>query len=116
MKENRRILTSFLFSSTLAMLPAVSFSQVIYKQTFDDEKAFNTMLNMDEDGDGNRWFFEEGAACNAYTLNEAPISDWLITPEMELEAGWVYELTYKIRGANHPELYEFLQISFGKGG
>ena len=43
MKENRRILTSFLFSSTLAMLPAVSFSQVIYKQTFDDEKAFNTM-------------------------------------------------------------------------
>lgn len=41
MKENRRILTSFLFSSTLAMLPAVSFSQVIYKQTFDDEKAFN---------------------------------------------------------------------------
>lgn len=115
MKENRRILTSFLFSSTLAMLPAVSFSQVIYKQTFDDEKAFNTMLNMDEDGDGNRWFFEEGAACNTYTLNEAPISDWLITPEMELEAGWVYELTYKIRGANHPELYEFLQISFGKG-
>ena len=115
MKEKRRLLTTFLFSTTIALLPTEGFSQVIYQQTFDDESAFNTMLNMDEDGDGKKWFLDEGAACNEYTTNDAPISDWLITPELELEAGWVYELTYKIKGANHTELYEFLQISYGKG-
>lgn len=104
-----------MLSTALASIPTDGFSQVIYKQSFDDTNAFNTMTNIDEDGDGKRWFFEEGAACNEYTTNEAPISDWLITPEIELEAGWVYELTYKVKGTNYPTLYEFLQLSYGQG-
>ena len=115
MKEKRKLLTTLLLSTALASIPTDGFSQVIYKQSFDDTNAFNTMTNIDEDGDGKRWFFEEGAACNKYTTNEAPINDWLITPEIELEAGWVYELTYKVKGTNYPTLYEFLQLSYGQG-
>lgn len=74
-----------------------------FDETFDDASSINVFTRIDANGDGTgdswntpEWLYDEQYACAFYYgKRDQPADDWLITPSLNLEEGYVYQLTFK---------------------
>lgn len=86
------------YLSLWALLLALPYSAaaqetVLLNQSFDEEEAFATCLVTDSNGDGLTWeydFFKHAATSERFF----DADDWLFTPEVRLEAGKQYVLSF----------------------
>lgn len=86
------------YLSLWALLLALPYSAaaqetVLLNQSFDEEEAFATCLVTDSNGDGLTWeynFFKHAATSERFF----DADDWLFTPELRLEAGKQYILSF----------------------
>lgn len=74
-----------------------------FEETFDTSSSINVFTRIDANGDGNgsdwdtpEWLYDEQYACAFYYgKRDQPADDWLITPSLKFEEGYVYKLTFK---------------------
>lgn len=81
-------------------------TDTIYKQTFDPRGSINTMTVENMDGGKGTWneevnggnYYANNVINNNVDINSnvgIDANDWLITPEVELEANRLYTVAYK---------------------
>ncbi len=101
-------------TSPLAMQAQVEVPDTVYKQLFTEKVADcmkNTMTVIDADGSSKTWGNDtesgNGYAVNIMAGTIVDADDWLITPDIALEAGRLYILSYKAYspGAGYPDDY-----------
>lgn len=113
----KKKLSLFLLSALSALNMSASVD-VPYSETFDTEDAFNTFLVVNTNGDFYKWKFDKSkkAAYMPYTQKDPGHDDWLVTPEINLEAGVQYILKfYTSTGYGVDIINERLSVSFGQG-
>jgi hypothetical protein len=74
-----------------------------YEETFDTASSLDVFTLIDANGDGNgsgwdspEWLYDEQYGCAFYYgKRDITADDWLITPSLNLEEGYVYKLTFK---------------------
>lgn len=74
-----------------------------FEETFDDASSINLFTRIDANGDGTgdtwdtpEWLYDEQYGCAFYYgKRDHNADDWLITPSLNLEEGYVYQLTFK---------------------
>lgn len=98
---------------------SVSFGNVLeppYYQGFDNASALSTLTVLDENNDGTTWQFLENDGSNqsAVSISYAEVDhdDWLVLPALNLKAGVLYNLSYRVAtmGASYPEE---LEVKYG---
>ena len=98
---------------------SVSFGNVLeppYYQGFDNASALSTLTVIDENNDGTTWQFLENDGSNqsAVTISYAEVDhdDWLVLPALNLKAGVLYNLSYRVAtmGSSFPEE---LEVKYG---
>lgn len=98
---------------------SVSFGNVLeppYYQGFDNASALSTLTVLDENNDGTTWQFLENDGSNqsAVSISYADVDhdDWLVLPALNLKAGVLYNLSYRVAtmGASYPEE---LEVKYG---
>lgn len=98
---------------------SVSFGNVLeppYYQGFDNASALSTLTVLDENNDGTTWQFLENDGSNqsAVSISYADVDhdDWLVLPALNLKAGVLYNLSYRVAtmGASFPEE---LEVKYG---
>lgn len=98
---------------------SVSFGNVLeppYYQGFDNASALSTLTVLDENNDGTTWQFLENDGSNqsAVSISYAEVDhdDWLVLPALNLKAGVLYNLSYRVAtmGASFPEE---LEVKYG---
>lgn len=85
-----------------------------YNETFDTQDDFNFYSVLDMNGDGETWHWEDGTAATSYPkVNNGGSDDWLISPEIHLEADHVYVFSMKVHGDGDtwPEQFQVLMGS-----
>ena len=88
---------------------------VVYENTVNTEDAFKALTIVNSNGDDNTWRYyshEHSAIC--YGISSHSNDDWLVTPEFNVEAGKVYEVTFTARAGGASQS-ENLGIGFGQG-
>lgn len=104
MKRLYLIITSVatLLTAAQGLRAQSATGDVVYKQSFDTDDDMATMTVIDADGDGSSWIREPNGYNQGYAMNHRSVkndvNDWLITPEISLDGGRVYILTYGARG------------------
>lgn len=88
---------------------------VPYTQSFDTEASFNDFITIDSNDDKVKWFYNKNMGLIEY-LNDwyGDADDWILTPEISLASGKLYELSFDWRGYD-PYYTELIGISIGKG-
>ncbi len=89
--------------------------KIVYSETFDSLEAFRTFTVIDANNDKTTWRYNKDkrhAEC-LYSSKEQT-DDWLITPEIDLEAGKVYQVSFKAWGSG-TYYTEKLSVSYGSG-
>lgn len=74
-----------------------------YSETFDTQASMNayTLIDANHDGNGSgwdspEWLYDEQYRCAFYYgKRDITADDWLITPALAFEEGYVYRLTFK---------------------
>lgn len=74
-----------------------------YSETFDTRSSMNAFTIIDANHDGNgsdwdtpEWIYDEQYGCAFYYgKRDITADDWLITPALSFEEGYVYKLTFK---------------------
>lgn len=98
---------------------SVSFGNVLeppYYQGFDNASALSTLTVLDENNDGTTWQFleDDGSNQSAVSISYAEVDhdDWLVLPALNLKAGVLYNLSYRVAtmGASFPEE---LEVKYG---
>lgn len=98
---------------------SVSFGNVLeppYYQGFDNASALSTLTVLDENNDGTTWQFLENDGSNqsAVSISYAEVDhdDWLVLPALNLKAGVLYNLSYRVAtmGTSYPEE---LEVKYG---
>lgn len=98
---------------------SVSFGNVLeppYYQGFDNASALSTLTVLDENNDGTTWQFleDDGSNQSAVSISYADVDhdDWLVLPALNLKAGVLYNLSYRVAtmGASFPEE---LEVKYG---
>lgn len=98
---------------------SVSFGNVLeppYYQGFDNASALSTLTVLDENNDGTTWQFleDDGSNQSAVSISYAEVDhdDWLVLPALNLKAGVLYNLSYRVAtmGASYPEE---LEVKYG---
>ena len=98
-------------TSPLAMKAQVAVPDTVYRQDFNyrAEDGMMSMTVVDADGSGHSWedtnISGNGLAVNIMSGTNIDADDWLITPDIALEGGRLYILSYKAytTGAKYPE-------------
>lgn len=88
---------------------------VPYAQNFDTEASFNDFITIDCNEDNVKWFYNKDMRLIEY-LNgwKGGADDYILTPEIYLMSGKLYELSFDWRG--YDTYYtELIDISVGKG-
>lgn len=109
MKKQSLILATFLALGSVAVNGQETLTPP-YTQDFYSTSDFNTMTVIDANNDGYKWSFSEWSFPGNYS-NAARLSpnsangadDWMITPALELKAGYNYRFSFKAAGANNSE-------------
>lgn len=105
--------------SEAAKSNSVSFGNVLeppYYQGFDNASALSTLTVLDENNDGTTWQFleDDGSNQSAVSISYADVDhdDWLVLPALNLKAGVLYNLSYRVAtmGASFPEE---LEVKYG---
>lgn len=90
----------------------------VYEEHFDTQEAFNTFEVKDANDDGTTWQWNRNnkVASIMTTSGTKGNDDWLLTPEIQLEAGRVYQLSFRAWGSGDSEYYtERLAVGYGIG-
>ncbi len=109
MKKQSLIIAAFLTLGSVAVNGQETLTPP-YTQDFYYSSDFNTMTIIDANNDGYKWSFSEWSFPGNYS-NAARLSpnsangadDWMITPALELKAGYNYRFSFKAAGANNSE-------------
>ena len=108
-------------------LPFTAWAQLaqpdtVYSQPFDDASSFMTMTCVDADGNGVNWEFDQAGYKKGYARvlhnYDFDSDNWLITPNIELEANHMYILNYKAYGNGYfsdEMLSQYMNVAFGQG-
>lgn len=71
---------------------------VPYYENFDNAEDFNLFTVVDNNNDGASWGYSSNYSCAYCTFNSAQSNDdWLITPELHLNAGRQYKFSFVAR-------------------
>ena len=98
---------------------SISFGDVLeppYYQNFENANSMNTLTVLDENNDGTTWSFLENDGSNQPAVQisyaEDNHDDWLILPGLNLKAGVLYNVTYRVatQGSSYPEE---LEVKYG---
>lgn len=98
---------------------SISFGDVLeppYYQNFENANSMNTLTVLDENNDGTTWQFleDDGSNQSAVSISYAEVDhdDWLVLPALNLKAGVLYNLSYRVatQGASYPEE---LEVKYG---
>lgn len=108
-----------MMAALIAGLPVAAQAQepavmsVPYTETFDSLGAFNTFTVVDVNNDGKTWeYFSSGKYARSNYNNRIAADDWLLTPEIHLEAGRFYTITFD---AKNETSYNQERIEAGLG-
>ncbi|MDE7397079.1 MAG: choice-of-anchor J domain-containing protein, partial [Muribaculum sp.] len=77
-----------------AFLPVSVFAADVVSLSIDSQEAFDSWTSIDDNTDGTTWYYDgsvNGARYDYDRYNAA--NDWLISPDVEMQAGKVYEIT-----------------------
>ena len=111
MKKQSLILAAFLALGNVAVNGQENTGLTPpYTQDFYYSSDFNTMTIIDANNDGYKWSYSEWSFPGNYS-NAARLSpnsangadDWMITPALELKAGYAYNFSFKAAGADKCE-------------
>ena len=88
---------------------------VPYIENFDNSADFDLFTVIDKNQDGIRWKYSSNYQCAycSFTSTQGN-DDWLLTPELKLEGGRKYNLSYVARRGME-EYPQMLGASFGRG-
>jgi hypothetical protein len=88
-------------------LTALGCIQPPYMQTFDEASSLEGFTIIDANNDGTKWNIYQGRARIRYS-SENDMDDWLITPPVELKAGYMYNFSVELEAymASYPERAE----------
>lgn len=82
---------------------SISFGDVLeppYYQNFENANSMNTLTVLDENNDGMTWQFleDDGSNQSAVSISYAEVDhdDWLVLPALNLKAGVLYNLSYRV--------------------
>lgn len=98
---------------------SISFGDVLeppYYQNFENANSMNTLTVLDENNDGTTWQFleDDGSNQSAVSISYAEVDhdDWLVLPALNLKAGVLYNLSYRVatQGTSYPEE---LEVKYG---
>lgn len=94
---------------------ATGVYSVPFVETFDTQASFEKFKLIDSNGDGVKWFYNKDLGMAEY-LNgwKGGADDWLLSPEIYLKAGLLYELAFDCRGFD-AYYTELLDIRVGSG-
>lgn len=96
-------------SNNLVLGPYIS---VPWKEDFSDSKQFSIWTVIDANEDNNTWQWQtDGSVAYFYHSTNAG-DDWMISPEIRLEAGKIYLLKWKDKGRS-PTYQEKYEVKMG---
>lgn len=111
----RNLQAIFCCALLVAGLPVTA--QTVYEQQFNDEASFRTMTVIDSNNDSVTWMYKysygEGYA-QCQFKNGTASDDWLITPDIHLEAGVRYKLSFSAMG-QLSSWYGSMKVAYGTG-
>lgn len=86
-----------------------------YSETFDAKEDFETFTLLDPLGAGRVWMYNTTNKCAQYWGGTAPVDTWLVTPQLIMEAGKTYKLTFKtgLESATSSKEYKDLYVYLG---
>ena len=96
---------------------------VLFQESFDTQAGFNrfTVLDLNHDGDTWLWGASKGGfsennfwATYLYSSSKQG-NDWLLTPELQLQEGTIYNLQFRMKPAGSNYYTEVIAIAFGQG-
>lgn len=109
--ESKEVSTEKVFLGKAYELP--------YSESFDtDPKDRYTIIDANGDGATWKWDSSAKAMTNDYEKYKwNPADDWLLSPTIKLEKGWVYNISFGTAGSSdNADQIEKLSVSIGKGG
>ena len=83
-----------------------------WQENFAASESFNFFTVIDGNGDGKTWEYASGLARVKY--GKVKMDDWLISPPLQLEAGKVYQATFKAHSSN-ARFPEAIEAKWGAG-
>ncbi len=88
---------------------------VPYFEDFENGKAFEEYTVVDSNSDKTKWFWQPNLNMAEYLSNfMTGADDWMLTPEIHLEKGRIYELNYDYY-VNSEYSPEILGVKVGRG-
>lgn len=97
---------------------ALPKTDVVYEQHFDQEADAKAFTIVDSNNDGTTWKWYESSRGNKGVMacfsSSVASDDWLITPEINVEAGKVYRVSAKVWAGGYDEP-ETMELAYGKG-
>lgn len=126
-KSMKKSFTYFMSSLTALIVTVGMYAQMsdtdsgakddktVYKETFDTQEAFDTFIIINANNDKVTWRYnknEKHAEC--YYASKETNDDWLITPEISLKAGKVYQVSFDT-WASGSYYTEKLSVWYGQG-
>lgn len=100
---------------------ALGMASVPYKETFDSKDALDTFTILNANNDDQTWEWYEGSnwiskisyvRCKYSLGYTTPMDDWLITPGIKLEKGYLYEFAFEAQ-TQYAAHVERLSAHFG---
>lgn len=73
-----------------------------YTENFSNADDFNLFNIIDANNDGRTWAYNYGEAKSTYSMTQA-MNDWLVTPPLKFEDGYLYTLRFKLHTAGFTE-------------
>lgn len=82
---------------------------VPFKETFDNADDFGLYTIIDANNDGRTWSLDDNRAKGTYSISN-PMNDWLITPPIKFDKGYIYTLRFKVSTMSFKEKF---RVAFG---
>jgi len=118
---SKGLLTLILLVAQLSVRAAAG--DVVFQETFDSQQGFNRFTVLDLNKDGDTWLW--GASKGGFSANnfwatymyssQKQGNDWMLTPELQLQAGTIYKLQFRMRPAGSDSYTEVIAIAYGQG-
>ena len=87
--------------------------KVPFVEGFDSQEDFELWSVVDNNG-GSTWVYDDGQAHYKYNNENIPGDDWLISPQITLEEGKVYRLSFTSKTASYSSYSENFKVTLGK--
>lgn len=81
--------------------------------SYDFGSGFGDWTIIDANGDNHGWELKNGSA-GAYMNYKLAMDDWLISPSLQLEAGYAYEISFRTK-CSALQFVERLEVKIGMG-